>query len=139
MRHLWNPYYALFYFLFRFFQGARGETSPQVPAWLFVTVISYCTVLFTVACFEPVTHMRIYTPHLTLLQGIAVVLILSIPHYFLTLYRRRYVKLTSQFDTKPRGEKIFNLCAVLVVAFAPFFLFMLLVHFDIIHRPDPHI
>jgi amino acid transporter len=139
MPRLWNPYYALFYFLYRFCQINRKEDTPQVPAWILITLVSYFIVLFSVGCLEPVTHVRAHTSNLSRFQAFAQLAVLSVPHYFLTLYRRRYVEFMSRLAATPHREKVFNLYVILALILTPFLLFMIFVHFDIVHRPYPHI
>jgi hypothetical protein len=129
-----NPYYYLFYLLYRLCLGWGSRDSPELGATIFMGGVTYITVVASAACLEPVTHIVTDLPQFSLGTGVILASLLALPHYLLIVRTGKFEKIIQRIESQTRQQRVLQLLMVLLVTLTAPILYAVLVSLDIVHR-----
>jgi hypothetical protein len=129
-----NPYYYLFYLLYRLSSGWGPGDRPELGATMFMGVVTYIMAVALAACLEPFTHIVIDLPQFSLLVGLTLVFVLALPHYVLIVRNGKSEKIIQRIESQSRKQRMLQLVMVLLITLTPPILFVILVSLNIVHR-----
>jgi hypothetical protein len=129
-----NPYYFLFYLLYRLCSFADSEKGSEVGAVIMMGLVTYIMLIASVACLEPVTHIVTNIPKMSVGVGAVVMTLMAVPHYLLIVRNGKYQKIIQRIESQTRKQRALQLLLVLVCTSASPILFAILVSLDIVHR-----
>jgi hypothetical protein len=109
----------VFYLLHELSSIPEDDTRPEIIAIMLMAGLTYIEIMCILFCLEPLTHVRTYTPGLSLIQGMLIAAILAIPHYLVIIRGRRYQSIIARIKQRTRAQRARQTVITLLLLAAP--------------------